>query len=88
MFVIIQNFEDEENIIRRDETIGANVLETILYIIVSLSWGNSFRLIGKLFVKNKFRDKLRSIDNSIRPIDKKELNRLKNILEIKRENIS
>lgn len=88
MLIVINHIEDEEKFIVREETSGENLITTILTIILSLFWGNNFRLAGKIFVKTYVRDKLNAQEANFRPLTKEEFEKLKKILELKKENLS
>lgn len=88
MLIIINYIEDEENFIVREETSGENLSTTIWTIFLSLCWGNNFRIIGKIFVKTYVRDKLKAQEANFRPLTKEEFEKLKKILELKKENLS
>ena len=86
--IIINNTESEEDTITRQETPGENVANSVLFIIASLMWGNSLRCLEKIFVKTYFRDIWREYEPSFRPINKDELEAMKRMLKVKKENLS
>lgn len=85
--IVVNHFKSEEKTFTRLETTGENVLSSISYIILILCWGNSIRVLEKLFVKTYARDKLRKYEVSFRKIDKEELENIKKILKLKQENL-
>ena len=86
--IIINHTESEDDMITRQETTGENVLNSILYIVISLLEGITLGKLGKIFFKTYFRDILREYEPSFRPINKEELEALKRMLEVKKENLS
>ncbi len=86
--IIINHKVSEDDTITRRETTGENVLHSILYIVSSVYLGASLRGIGKVFIKTNFRDILREYEPSFGPINKDELEAMKRMLEVKKENLS
>ncbi len=86
--IIINHTESEEDTITRKETTGENVLNSILYIILTLCWGASLGSLGKIFIKTYFRDILRECEPLFTPINKDDLEAMKRMLEVKKENLS
>lgn len=86
--IIVNHKKSDNEIIIRKETSEENLLQGVLYIIESLIWGNSFRLIEKVFVKTYLRDKLVEYETSLRLISKEELEEMKKILELKKQNLT
>ena len=80
--------ELEDETITRQETTGENVKNSILFIILSLLWGNNTRVIENLFVKTYIRDRLRQYEPIFKKIDKKEIETMKKILNLKRQNLA
>lgn len=86
--IIINHTSSEEQTITRPETSGENALHSIWFIILSLCWGNNVRNIEKLFVKTYMRDKLREYEPLFRKINKEELEEMKKILELRKQNLA
>lgn len=87
MLIIINHLESENEVIVRDETTGENTLNSIGFILLSLYLGTNITYLEKLFVKTYIRDKLKEYEPLFRPINKKELETAKHILELKRQNL-
>lgn len=86
-FIITNHFESEEETMTRSETTGENVLFSLLYIIVVLLWGNSTKQFMKIFVKTYIRDRLKEYEPMYKIITPKEIETLKEILAMKKENL-
>ena len=86
--IVINHSESEEETFTRLETASENVLYSIWYIVLALCWGNNFRNIEKLFVRTYIRDRLRAYEPLFRQINKEELEKIKKILEVKKENLA
>ena len=86
--IIINHTESEDDKITRKETIGENALNSILYIILTLGWGFSLGKLGKIFIKTYFRDILKEYEPLFNPINKEDLEAMKRMLEVKKENLS
>lgn len=86
--IVVNHSESDDETITRQETTSENVWHSILFIIMALSWGNNTRLIAKLFVKTYIRDRLREYEPLFRQINKEELEIMKKILEVKKQNLA
>lgn len=86
--IVINHTESEDEFITRSETTSENVWHSIWFVIMALCWGNNVRNIEKLFVKTYIRDKLREYEPIFRPINKDELESMKKVLEMKKQNLS
>lgn len=86
--IVINHSESEDETKTRQETKSENVWHSIWYIIMALCWGNNVRNIEKLFVKTYIRDRLREYEPLFRQINKEELETMKKILEVKKQNLT
>ncbi len=86
--IVINHHKSDDETITRKETSSENTGTSILFIIAVLLWGNSVRSIEKLFVKTYIRDKLREYELLFRKINKKEIETMKKILELKKQNLT
>lgn len=86
--IIVNHTSSEEQTVTRPETSGENELHSIWFIILSLSWGNFIRLTEKLFVKTYMRDKLKEYKPLFRKINKEELEEMKKVLELRKQNLA
>lgn len=83
--IVVNHSESEDEAITREETSSENIWHSILFIIMALS---NTRLIEKLFVKTYIRDRLREYEPLFRQINKEELEIMKKILEVKKQNLA
>ena len=88
MLIIINNVESEKDIIIREETNLENIASILLIIVRTYIFGIIFTLIKKLVIKTYIKDKLNSIEPKCRPVTEKEIEELKRILALKKENLS
>lgn len=86
--IVVNHTESEEETLVRQETNSENTWNSIWYIVLALCWGNNVRNIGKLFVKTYIRDKLREYEPLFRQINKDELETIKKMLKVKKENLT
>lgn len=86
--IVVNHSESEDETIARQETSSENVWHSIWFIIMALCWGNNVRNIEKLFVKTYIRDKLREYEPLFRQINKEELETMRKILEVKKQNLA
>lgn len=86
--ILIENVRDDENNIRFEkENFGDNVVCTISYLCAEIIAGFILDTLRKYFLKNEIKNTLKEKENNYRPISKKDLEKLKKILEIKKENL-
>lgn len=85
--IVINHTESEEEFTTRKETTGENVLRSLCYIVLVLGCGNFVRMIERVFVKTYIRDKLKGIEHLFKIINKEDLETLKKILELKKQNL-
>ena len=86
--IVINHKESETETITRLEESSRNFLGTILYIIIVLCWGTNFRSMEQIFIKTYLRDRLRKYEPMFRQINKDELETMKKIIELKKENLA
>ena len=86
--IIINHYKSDDETIVRQETLSENLLYSIGFIVMVLLCGNTFRNIEKLFVKTYIRDILKSYEPLFRQINKKELEKMRRILEVKKQNLA
>lgn len=72
----------------RLETNSENVANTSWFIFMVLASGNLIRNLENTFAKQRVRDRLRECELSFRKIDKKELETMKKVLLLNKENLS
>lgn len=86
--IIVNHIESEDEFITRTETLEENVFHSVCFVLLSLYWGYNLSNIGKIFVKTHIRDRLREYEPLFKQIDKKELEIMKKILEMKKNNLA
>ena len=86
--IITNHIESEEYTKTRMETSGENVAHSLFFIVLALSWGNSFRKIEKIFVKTYIRDRLRKYEPLFKRVSEEEIEIMKAMLKIKQENFA
>lgn len=90
--IIINHTKSKDDTIMRKESTGENVAYSILYIISCLGYGYSLKnikqFLEQIFVKTYFNDFLREHELLFRPINKAELETIKKLLKIRKENLS
>lgn len=86
--VIITRIVETENIKKEKESKGKNIIFTLLYIAMFFIIGNSIKLISRVLIRDKITNKLKEIDYKYIEIDEKQLEKLKEILKIREENIN
>lgn len=87
MIIIVNHIEKEDEIIVRDETILENILNSSTFILLSLLGGMFIKYTGNIFIKTYIRDKLKEYEPCFKPIRKKDLEAVKELLEVKKENL-
>ena len=85
--VLHQVIDDKDNYILREENDLENFLETIIFLFLVYCEGILVDSIGGLFIKKSLKNHLNYISLKYRPISKKEVETLKQILEQKKANI-
>lgn len=86
--IVINNSKlDDESMIGK-ETITENVLYTILFIIISSVLGVGFKKLGNILIKTKIRDKFREYQSSFQKFDSNDLERIKKILQVEKQNLA
>lgn len=85
--LIIVNSYEGDSIIYKTETQKENILNSLLFIILSTTCGNYFRVIDKLLVKNHIRDILKDKKLNILEIDDKNIETIKKVIDLRKENI-
>lgn len=86
--IVINNSELNDECRMGKESINDNLLYTILYIIILLVLGGGFKILGNIFIKNKVRDKFRDYQVYFQKIDTYDLETLKKMLQVEKENLS
>jgi len=85
-------YNDKNNTIIRDETIGEDMASSICYLLEAIVWGNFFRIlkkkIGKEKVKKYLDEKYEKYEAKTEDYDKRTLEDWKKILKLKKENLS
>ena len=78
----------DENTIERYENLSENALQVIYFIILTFAGGTALRLLEKKLIKKNMGDKLKEYIPLYRQISKEELEEMKKMLEIKKQNLS
>ena len=78
----------DENTIERYETLSENALQVIYFIVLTFAGGTALRLLEKKLIKKNMGDKLEEYIPLYRQISKEELEEMKKMLEIKKQNLS
>ncbi len=86
--IVVNHSKSEDETINRRETSGENIWNSILFIILSLGWGNNFRMIERLFIKTYIRDRLGKYEHLFRQINKEEIEKMKKLIEVKNQNLA
>lgn len=85
--IITNHFESEEEFLIRQETIGENIFNSISYIFLTFLLGCLIYAMKESLVKNYIKDKLVTCEQSLKWFDKEELEIMKKILKLKKENL-
>lgn len=84
-FVINRYFESEEDYNTNGNTMSKNDFMGLFALIFTV--GTIFAGTSKIFIRPYIRDELKKYKRKFRPINKKELETLKNILKLRQENL-
>ena len=85
--ILHQVIDDKEYYKFRKETDLENLIETLLFLLLVYCEGKLVEAIGGLFIKKSLKNHLNKESLKYRPISKKEVETLKQILEQKKANI-
>lgn len=85
--IVINHTESEEEFIVRPETVGENIGNSTWYIVQALLFWLGIKGIEKLFVKTRIKDRLIKYESSLKIINAEELEKMKRILILKKQNL-
>lgn len=85
--IVVNHVKSDDEFLVRQETASENIWHSIWYIVQTILGGLGFKVIRKIFVINSIKDKLQAYENSLKPIDKETLEKMKKILELKKQNL-
>lgn len=86
--IVINNIESETESIKCLESKSENTIETILYIIQVFGFGTLYKeALDKIIIK-KVSNKLKECESAYRQISKKELEAMRKLLIMKKENLA
>lgn len=86
--IIIINHTTSNNTKIVKETNEENYRNSIVFLLLVAIIGLGLHGIKNIFTKNKIKDKLEDIEESLKPINEEELKLLKKLLLLKKENLS
>lgn len=86
--IVINNSKLDDEFIIRKESVTENLLYTLLFIGALSTLGGGFKLLGNIFIKNKIRDKLIGYQVSFQKVNISDLEKLKYILMVEKENLA
>lgn len=86
--LVIVNHSKSDETITRQETPSENAWHFIWFVVVALSFGIEITMIEKRFVKTYIRDRLRGYEPLFRQISKDELETMRKMLEVKKQNLA
>ncbi len=86
--IVINHTESKEEFVVRPETAGENIKHSMWYIVQSLLCGLGIKVIEKLLIKNRIKNRLRKYEFSLEMIDKENLEKMKKILMLKKQNLA
>lgn len=86
--IIINHYtQNEEKAVTRTETALENFANSIVFLSLSFCLGLGFLVAKKIFIKTCISDGLKKCESKYRIVTKEELNKLKEILELKEKNL-
>lgn len=85
--IITNYYKSNDVIITRKETTKENIVNSINYLIYVLSIGGIITVIGEKYTKKSIKDKLKKYASCLEIINKKDIEKVKKIIEIKQQNI-
>lgn len=86
--IVINNSESKDECMVDKESVGENVLYTILFIIILSLLGFGFKVGCNIFIKTRIRDKLGEYQSSFQKINSKDLEKIKQIIELQKQNLA
>ncbi len=86
--IVTNNSELSDEGMIRKETETENLLYTLLFIVDLLVLGGGFKLLGNIFIKNQMRDKFREYQSYFQKISINDLERIKQIVEVEKQNLA
>lgn len=86
--IVINNSVSKDECMVGKESIGDNVLFTILFIIISSLLGFGFKMGSKILIKTRIRDKLGEYQSSFQKISSNDLEKIKQIIESQKQNLA
>ena len=87
-FIIINNYESKEDYASRLETTGENIARSLAYLFMTFGFGYLNYGMINMIIKNPIRDKLKVYEAKYKRIDKDDIEKLKELLELANQNIS
>lgn len=87
ILVITNHTKSETETITRPETPIENVLNTSIFLTLSLCCGFTISIMKKHLVKTSIKDKLKEYEQSFNTIKIDDLNKMKQLLKIKKQNL-
>lgn len=85
--IVVNHSVSDDEFITRKETLSENIWNSICFIVLVLFWGNNVRMLEKFFVKTYIRDKLSEYEPLFRLIKKEDLETMRKVLEVKKQNL-
>lgn len=86
--IVTNNSELSDEGMIRKETETENLLYTLLFIVDLLVLGGGFKLLGNIFIKSQMRDKFREYQSYFQKISINDLERIKQIVEVEKQNLA
>ena len=87
-FIVIDNQSSIDKAVLRDESLGENIINIIFYLLSTTAFGFGFDLIIKKITRRRIRDGLVSKFQNIKHLSEAEVDDLKLLLELKKQNLA
>ena len=85
--IVVNSFESDEIFCTRLETDAEDIISTIGYILQTFILGVSLKAVEEIMIKIRIKGKLMEFSTFFRKINDDELNTIKGILQLKKENL-
>jgi len=84
---VVNNYKSDE-LYQRYENDDENASLSMIYLAMVLLTGYGYSVVSHMYIKTPIRNKLKQLDSYIQPIEKNDIEVIKNIIELKKQNLS
>lgn len=84
---VVNNYKSDE-LYQRYENDDENASLSMIYLAMVLLTGYGYSVVSHMYIKTPIRNKLKQLDSYVQPIEKNDIEVIKNIIELKKQNLS